>query len=89
MKLTSIVHCKRSKYDVLIDRSTIWGNPFVIGPDGTRDQVVEKYREYILSKPELLSRLGELQGKVLGCWCVPKPCHGNVLIDILETYDID
>lgn len=79
-----VVHCKRENYDVYIGRGSKWGNPFVIGKDGSREEVVEKYREYLLSKPELLSDLGELRGKVLGCWCHPKLCHGDVLVEILK-----
>ena len=35
-----VVHCKKEYYDVLIDRTTKWGNPFIIGRDGDRDGVV-------------------------------------------------
>ena len=78
------VHCKREKYDVYIGRPSKWGSPFVIGKDGTREEVIEKYRKYILNKPELLKSLPELKGKILGCWCDPKPCHGDVLIELIE-----
>ena len=70
-----VVHCKKEKYDVYIGRPSKWGNPFVIGKDGTREEVIEKYREYILNKPELLKDLAELKGKILGCWCSPFNCH--------------
>jgi Domain of unknown function (DUF4326) len=46
------------------------------------DRAVEEYRGYILKKPDLLKRLPELRGKVLGCWCYPKSCHGNILIEL-------
>ena len=61
-----------------------WHNPYKFPDDGTREEVIEKYRQYILSKPDLLARLPELKGKRLGCWCKPKPCHGDVLIKLLE-----
>lgn len=65
---------------VRIDRQTEWGNPFELGKDGDRETVVDNYdRHYIPYKPSLLSRLHELQGKALGCWCAPKLCHGHVL----------
>jgi hypothetical protein len=48
--------------------------------------VIRKYREYLLSNPDLLDRLPELEGKTLGCWCAPKPCHGDVLVEILSLY---
>ena len=80
-----VVHCKKEPCDVWIDRRSKWGNPFVIGKDGTREEVIEKYREYILNKKSLLICLHELEGKTLGCWCSPKPCHGDVLIELIES----
>jgi hypothetical protein len=74
-----VVHCKRSKYDVYIGRPSKWGNPFEIGKDGDRKTVIRKYREWLIKQPELLAALPELKGKILGCWCSPKACHGDVL----------
>ena len=82
---TKVVHCKRDKYDVYIGRPSKWGNPFVIGKDGSRTEVIEKYRNYILDNPDLLVALGELKGKILACWCPPQPCHGDVLIEFIES----
>ena len=81
----STVHCKKSAYDVYVGRPSKWGNPFAIGRDGTRDQVIAKYRNYILNSPQLLAQLGELKGKTLGCWCSPKACHGDVLAELANT----
>lgn len=84
MAKTRVVHCKVEKYDVYIGRSTIWGNPFKVGKHGSREEVIEKYRQYALDSPLLMSQVMSLDGKVLGCWCRPKPCHGDVLIEIIE-----
>ena len=78
----AVVHCKRSKYDVYIGRPSIWGNPFNIGKDGTRADVIKKYRAYLLNNGELMDKVASLHGKTLGCWCSPKPCHGDVLQEI-------
>jgi hypothetical protein len=80
------VHCKRANYDVYIGRGlgSKWGNPFEIGRDGTRAEVIEKYRQWILDQPELLAQLHELKGKTLGCWCSPLPCHGDVLVELID-----
>jgi hypothetical protein len=83
--LTRVVHCKKSSYDVFIARPSKWGNPFVIGQDGSRAEVIEKYERWILSQPVLLSALPELRGKVLGCWCSPKACHGDVLARLADA----
>ena len=80
-----VVHCKREKYDVYIGRPSKWGNPFVIGKDGTREEVVEKYRDWILKNEYLMSCLPELKGKTLGCWCSPKVCHGDVLLELANA----
>lgn len=78
-----VVHLKKEPYDVRIDRASKWGNPYRIGPDGTRDEVIAKYRVYLLEeRPDLIASLGEVRGKVLGCWCWPKACHGEVLLEL-------
>lgn len=81
---TKVVHCKREKYDVYIGRPSPWGNPFTIGKDGTREEVIQKYKEWIQTQPLLMQEVLSLKGKVLGCWCSPRPCHGDVLIDLAE-----
>lgn len=80
-----VVHCKKEKYDVYIGRPSKWGNPFKLGDDGTRDEVIEKYRAWLQTQPELLLALPELTGKVLGCWCAPEKCHGDVLLELANV----
>lgn len=80
--MTSVVHCRKDEYDTYIGRPSKWGNPFVIGEDGDRKEVVNKYRVWVLKQPQLLADLSELCGKRLGCWCAPKLCHGDVLAEL-------
>lgn len=82
---TRVVHCKRSYYHVYVGRPSKWGNPFIVGRDGDRAAVVAKYREWILTRPDLISQLGELRGKILACWCAPKACHANVLAELADS----
>lgn len=78
-----IVHCKREPYDIYIGRPSIWGNPFEIGKDGTRTEVIQKYEDWIRTQPKLMAAAKRLLvGRTLGCWCSPLPCHGEVLIKI-------
>ena len=63
----------------------MWGNPFVVGYDGTRDQVVEKFRIYLNNQPRLMAEIVSLRGKVLGCWCHPKSCHGDILAELADN----
>lgn len=86
MSKTVVVHCRRSEYDIYIGRPGKWGNPFRIGPDGDRNEVIRKYREWIMGQPELLASLHELKGKRLGCWCKPAACHGDVLVELVEKF---
>ena len=59
-----------------------WANPFKIGVDGARAEVIEKYRAWLFKQPELMAALPELRGKDLACWCAPEPCHGDVLLEL-------
>ena len=52
-----------------------------------REGSIEVYREYILDNPSLLRDLPELKDKILCCWCKPKLCHGDVLIELLEEIE--
>ena len=79
-----VVNLRKEKYDVYIGRGSKWGNQFVVGRDGSREEVIAKYKEWILKNDELLSSLGELKGKVLGCYCKPLRCHGDVLVELIE-----
>ena len=82
-----VVHCKREPYDVYIGRPSKWGNPIPVpgkGYDRVADpeNILGRYEEYIRSRPELMASLHELHGKVLGCWCAPQRCHGDVLVKL-------
>ena len=74
----------KGRGDIYIGRPSIWGNPFHIPRDGTREEVIEKYREWIKEQPHILMHLHSLVGKSLGCYCSPLPCHGDVLIELME-----
>jgi Domain of unknown function (DUF4326) len=68
-----------------IGRPTMWGNPFVIGRDGSRKEVIELYEQWISSHPKLVEEARRvLKGKALSCWCHPLACHGDVLVRICE-----
>jgi hypothetical protein len=71
---------------VYIGRPSIWGNPFVIGRDGDRAEVIGKYEAWLTRQPRLLARVPDLRGKVLGCFCAPLPCHGDVLARLAEAW---
>jgi hypothetical protein len=79
-------------YDVYIGRQnpryklkrSKWANPFKLGQDGTREEIMARYEAWIQTQPELLADLPELRGKTLGCWCAPELCHGDILLRLAE-----
>lgn len=80
-----ICWAEREGIAIRIDRGTRYGNPFVMGEDGTRDDVCDAFEmHYLPHKPSINSRIkfGELCGKVLVCHCYPERCHGNCLADL-------
>jgi hypothetical protein len=78
----------RRTSDVYIGRPSPWGNPFAIGRDGTRAEVIEKYRRWITGPDRvavaLRANLHRLRGRRLVCWCAPAPCHGDVLAELAD-----
>lgn len=73
---------------VYIGRGSAWGNPFVIGQDGDRAEVIEKYRRYAYWKwveegGYGVDWLEPLRGKDLVCYCAPLACHGDVLLEMI------
>jgi len=75
-----------SEGSVYIGRPSKFGNPFVIGKDGTRAEVIKKYEAWLLSQPKLVKAAKtELKGKNLLCWCSPQACHGDVLLRVANS----
>lgn len=99
-----VVHFKKDDYDIYIGRLpnneyNKWAYPKELRetfPEGTpRQEIIDAYEDYLLSKPELMKDLHELKYKTLGCWCKNKggggkSCHGDILkkyVDKLEKID--
>lgn len=82
---TKVVHSKKEPFDVYIGRPSEWGNPFVIGKHGTREEVIEKYLRWVLEQPHLMANVHTLRGKTLGCFCAPLMCHGHVLAELADS----
>ena len=86
--MTRVVNLRHEEYDVLIARPSKWGNPFRIGRDGNRDQVIKMYEVHVRRRPDLLAALPELAGRRLGCHCKPEACHGDVLLKLLRDLNL-
>lgn len=79
----------RQPNDVYIGRPGPWGNPYAIGRDGDRAEVIAKFRAWITSSDRvaiaLRANLSLLKGRRLVCWCSPAPCHGDVLAEMADA----
>ena len=71
--------------------SSIWANPYKVGEKKgqyTREESLQLYetyiREKIKSSDTMKEELNKLKGKTLGCWCHPEPCHGDILLKIVN-----
>jgi len=85
--ITKVVNCNTDDFDEYIGRPSIWGNPFRIGIDGTREECINKYREWVITQDHLMENIHTLERKRLGCWCKPKACHGDILVELIENQE--
>jgi len=84
-----VVNIKRSEFDVYIGRPSKWGNIYRAGIDGPRDEVILMHEVYLQGRPDLIKQARrELRGKILGCYCYPLSCHGNVLARIANDWQL-
>jgi Domain of unknown function (DUF4326) len=87
---TTLVNIRTSKvFDVSIMRPGPFGNPYRIGPDGDRAEVIRKFRYDFYARlkldPAWKAKVDALRGKVLACCCAPLPCHGDVYVEYLQS----
>ncbi|MEZ2757258.1 DUF4326 domain-containing protein [Providencia vermicola] len=93
LNLTLVVNKdKGDKFDVYIGRGTIWGNPYQIGIDGDRDEVIRKYKYdfdkgFLKPFDDIDRNILAIRGKVIACHCKPYPCHGDIISDYINSID--
>ena len=80
------VRAARKAGAVYCGRGSLLGNPFRIGKEGTRAEVIAKYRRWLwqqlttAGKRKVQQALEALcEDSVLGCHCSPRPCHCQVI----------
>lgn len=94
MAREKVVHVGRELYDLYVGRGSEWGNPYKIGRDGDRREVLARYKDYLLRGEgrHLLEQISELEGMTLGCYCAPRggitaddetQCHGQLLLQLV------
>ncbi|MEN4169304.1 DUF4326 domain-containing protein [Serratia marcescens] len=92
-KITFVSNKDRGEhFDTYCGRGTLWGNPYAIGVDGDRDEVIRKFkydfdRDYLKGGNDFKEKLKKLRGHTLGCHCKPYACHGDVLAQYLNELD--
>lgn len=85
--MTTVVNKRLQPYDTYCGRGSIFGNPYEIGHDGTREQVIERYKiwfNFLLRDPIFRAEVLKLKNKRLGCFCKPLACHCDVIADWLD-----
>lgn len=86
--MTVVVNIKHTKCDVYCGRPHFLGNPFVIGRDGDRKEVIDKYRSWFylnLTNKNFSDKVLMLKNKKLGCWCHPLSCHLDIVSEYLNN----
>jgi hypothetical protein len=95
--MITVVHVRRSSFqqgraDCIYGGRTFaefydegWSNPYHEGSDGTREEVIAKFRDMVDRSPKLRARIEkELKGEnlMIGCWCKPLACHCDILAEL-------
>jgi len=85
---TTVVNKSFEGCDVYIGRPSMFGNPFKMNNNTTREEAISLFKEYFYKRLEedenFKAAVLDLKGKVLGCFCKPSPCHGDVIVEYLE-----
>ena len=93
---TRVVNIHKDSYDQYIGRAGkgqdgYFGNPYRLNSDETRGSTIKKYRQYFYDRlrndPEFKRKVNELRGKILGCFCKPNQCHGDIIVEYLNTLE--
>lgn len=80
----------RQEPSVHIGRKGPYGNPFVINVHGSREEVIAKYRDWLIQTLAVDEKfkaqfVNDLRGRNLICHCKPLPCHGDVILEVLSA----
>ena len=91
---TTVVNIHKKSYDVYIGRrghgfDGYFGNPFPLEHESKREEVLAQFKQYFYMRlgadPQFRQQIETLQDKRLGCFCKPKPCHGDVIAEYLNS----
>jgi len=88
----TVVNVNHGLCDVYVGRPSIFGNPYQVGRDGSREEVIAKYGQWFIQRlkdPKFRLAVLELRGKRLGCHCSPQRCHGQVIAEYLNSLEVE
>lgn len=92
--VTTVVNIRKEPYDQYIGRAGrgedgYFGNPVRLNPGEQKGSTIERYRKYFYARlandPEFKRRIHALKGLVLGCFCKPLDCHGDIIAAYLNS----
>lgn len=82
-----VVHCKRERYTHYIGRPSVFGNPHRITKTVTRGEAIRRFETYARNSPEVAWAIYDLPADaVLGCWCDPDACHGDMIVKLWQEF---
>lgn len=95
--MTKVVNIKNDPYDIYIGRGSPFGNPYSDNPNSqakwiveSRDESIRLYEQWVWNQPSLIKQIRkDLKDKILGCYCKPLNCHGDILMKIAESPSIE
>ena len=94
--MTKVVNMRHEAFHVYIGRKSPFGNPYthMKGPTlaeyivASREEAIAQYKVYFLERiekdPEFRNQVTALRDKVLGCFCKPLSCHGDIIVEWLD-----
>ena len=88
--VTTVVNIQHKVYDIFIGRPSILRNPYKIGVDGSRKEVIAKFKELFHNSTDRKQYAREhCKDKILGCYCKPLACHGDIIAEYLNGLEED
>lgn len=100
-----VFHIRDSGWDVRVDRTSMFGNPFIMQKSddpmvqaAERRRVIKDHKDWLLgvkhrgvtwwglTGPQVRSRIDQLEGKSLACWCAPHACHADTLLELANRH---
>ena len=78
-----VVNCRREYLTHFIGRPSVFGNPFHMKTENDRERVIANFEVYARTSERVLDAIKALpEDAILGCYCKPAACHGDIIIKL-------